>query len=53
MVRRTRRKGRQVRERLSPMKELHEFDAYPDLIKRIENLEKDIGRESTDKASGE
>ena len=36
-----------------PCKELHEFDAYPDLIKRIENLEKNIGRESTDKASGE
>ena len=36
-----------------PCKELHEFDAYPDLIKRIENLEKKFGRESTDKASGE
>ena len=36
-----------------PFKELHEFDAYPDLIKRIENLEKKFGRESTDKASGE
>ena len=23
-----------------PCKELHEFDAYPDLIKRIEKLEK-------------
>ena len=36
-----------------PCKELHEFDAYPDLIERIQNLEKNIGRESTDKASGE
>ena len=43
MVRRTRRKGRQVRELDShPCKELHEFDAYPDLIKRIENLEKNL-----------
>ena len=36
-----------------PCKELHEFDAYPDLIERIQNLETNIGRESTDKASGE
>ncbi len=36
-----------------PCKELHEFDAYPGLIERIQNLEKNIGRESTDKASGE
>tara|TARA_B100000902_G_C27314793_1_gene920563 strand:+ start:3789 stop:4106 length:318 start_codon:yes stop_codon:yes gene_type:complete len=25
-----------------PCKELHEFDAYPDLIKRIEKLEKKV-----------
>tara|TARA_Y100000289_G_scaffold58005_1_gene62855 strand:+ start:252 stop:539 length:288 start_codon:yes stop_codon:yes gene_type:complete len=36
-----------------PCKELHEFEAYPKLIKRIEELEKNIGREPTDKASGE
>ena len=36
-----------------PCKELHEFEAYPKLMKRIEELEKNIGRESTDKASGE
>ena len=42
MVRRTRRKGRQVREDSHPCKELHEFDAYPQLIKRIENLEKNL-----------
>lgn len=28
-----------------PCKELHEFEAYPELIKRIEELEKNIGRE--------
>ena len=27
-----------------PCKELHEFDAYPKLIKRIEQLEEEIGR---------
>lgn len=27
-----------------PCKELHEFDAYPELIKRIEDLEKKSGK---------
>jgi len=35
-----------------PCKELHEFEAYPKLIQRIEELENYIGRESTDEASG-
>ena len=42
-----------LEENSHPCKELHEFEAYPKLIKRIEELEKNIGREPTDKASGE
>ena len=41
-----------LEENSHPCKELHEFEAYPKLIKRIEELEKNIGRESTDEASG-
>ena len=31
-----------LEENTHPCKELHEFDAYPDLIARIEKLEKNI-----------
>ena len=38
-----------------PCKELHEFDAYPELIKRIEQLEarEEIGRTTAEKVNSE